>query len=286
MGRIPRITHEEQMQLAAAIAVGRGAAKMLAKNFQDPTERKALEEQVRAGHAASEALFHANLRLALHLARQFQHRGLPLADLIQEANIGLLTAVERFDHTLGNHFSTYAFWWIRQALSRALAERGRLIRLPPHVGDTLRKIERARSELSREGHDPTPPELAAAVGKKAKRVEQLLRVAVTPQSLDTTSDREDQGTERAVADPQAPDVADEVADRAVARTLHAALQSMPPRERYVLARHFGLDGGEPAKLAEVARAVGLSRERVRQIEATALGKLRTSPSVRDLRSHL
>ncbi|MBM2810616.1 MAG: polymerase, sigma 70 subunit, RpoD subfamily [Chloroflexi bacterium] len=266
------------MALAAAIAAGRLAHARLDEAGIDSAERTLLSEEIEAGCAAREELFLANLRLALHLARQFQNRGLPLADLVQEANMGLFTAVDRFDHTLGNHFSTYAFWWIRQALSRAVAERGRLIRLPPHVGDTLRDIERARSALATEGLEPTVPALAARTGNKPEKVEMILRAWAFPASLD-----DGPGEGEFIPDAGALDVEDEVAEQINSKALHAALQSMPPREQHVIARHFGLDGDKPAKLAEVARTLGLSRERVRQIEVAAFDKLRQFPSIRALR---
>lgn len=281
IARIPRLSHEEQIELARAVVAGRSATARLRESALSDEERRGVEETVERGKVARGRLFEGTLRLALFVARQYGNRGLPVADLAQEASLGILAAIDRFDPDRGVHFSTYAYWWIRQAVTRAIADRGRLIRLPVHVGELLRRVERARGEA---GDRLTSEELAAKVGTRPGRLQEVLRGARVPISLDRQADGEEgEDLGARYADAGAPDPAQTVADRAAKAVVLRALSAIPHRDKCVLERAFGLNGHRTAKLTEIARDLGLSRERVRQIERKALARLACREEVRELR---
>jgi RNA polymerase primary sigma factor len=283
MARIPRLAHEEQIELAKAVSEGHTAEQRFAEDDFTPEERLEIEETIQRGHEARQRLFESNLRLAVFVARQYRNRGLPLADLIQEANLGLLAAIDRFDYQMGNHFSTYAYWWIRQHVTRALADRGRLIRLPVHVGELLRRIERA-SVPNGDGRAPAIEEVAERAGTYPERVREVLQGAAQPLPLEIRSNNgEEMSVGAALADPRAEDLADEINSVMATRALHGALANMPKRDRYVLVRRYGLNGEKPASFSQIARELNLSRERIRQIEAAALGQLRNSGQLDNFR---
>lgn len=232
------------------------------------------------GERAEERMIRGNLRLVVSVARRYLDRGMAMLDLIQEGNGGLMQAVRRFDHRRGRRFSTYATWWIRQSILRALAERGRMIRMPVHRGEELARVERARQQwMSQYGDQPNAEEIAAQVEIPAAKVRQLLREGGTVLSLDFAEEETGSSNLGAmIADPEG-DVEGLVVDGLLREELGRALDSLPPRERKLLEMHYGLNGHAPLNLAEVGRQLGISRERARQIEERALRLLRAWPTL-------
>jgi len=279
VGRHELLTKDDEVHLAQLIEAGRAAATTLGRGGLGPAQQAALRRQVRRGEAAQRRFVESNLRLVVSIAKRYRSSGLPLLDLVQEGNLGLLHAVDKFDWRKGFKFSTYATWWIRQAISRGIANSGRTIRLPVHAGDLVLRVQRTRGRLEAElGRPPTDVELAAEVDLPEARVREALRTAVEPISLSEPL-RED-------GDGELGDVVEDLVtpspfEQAAAALLPAAVQRLldvlEPRERDVLRLRFGLDRGEPRTLEEVGAAVGLTRERARQIEGRALGKLRQPP---------
>jgi len=224
---------------------------------------------------AKRKLIESNLRLVMSITRSYTRADVPLLDLIQEGNLGLIRAVEKFDYRLGFKLSTYATWWIKQAIQRALAEQGRVIRLPVHVADQVRKVTRARRVLGQKlNRDPSIDEIAAEIGITPQRAQELLDLVVDPVSLETPIGDGDSMVADLIPDTSAeqPDV--ETADRARASELLVALAKLQPRQRRVVIERFGLDGVRPRTLEEVGKNLGITRERVRQLESRALRELR------------
>jgi len=288
VGRIPLLTPEEEVELARRIERGRAAERRLAQGGLSPEERRRLEEIVADGRAAQEHLILANTRLVISVAKKYAGRGLPLSDLIQEGNIGLIRAVKKFDWRRGHKFSTYATWWIRQAVTRAIADQSRTIRVPVHMGDQINKLMRLQQQLAQElGREPTPEELAEAMGIPRARAEQLLQMARQPLSLETPTDDEEESVlgdfieDRGTASP-----AEAVSQQMLREILHEALATLSPREARILQLRYGLADGRPYTLEEVGRKLGVTRERVRQIEAQALARLRHPTYARKLREFL
>jgi RNA polymerase primary sigma factor len=288
IGAVRLLSADDEVRLAKQIAAGKKAAKRLAEGVADPEERRSLEAEVAAGEQARQRMVEANLRLVAAIAARYQGRGLDLEDLIAEGNIGLIRAVEKFDYRKGFRFSTYATWWIMQAVTRAIADRGRVVRLPVHIHETLnrmgRTFQRLRHELNRE---PTDEELAAAMGMRPERLASLVRAAAAPVPLDAPRpDGDDSDARELMAAEEAPSLFDVVAHQMLRAEVGELLSTLPPREQLVLELRFGLADGHVHTLEEVGRRLGVTRERARQMEHRALAKLREDPACQRLRGYL
>jgi len=288
VGRIPLLTAEEEVDLAKRIEAGRAARQELALGVDDSQRRTELRHLIEDGWRAREHLITANSRLVISVAKKYMGRGVPFLDLIQEGNIGLIRAIKKFDYRRGHKFSTYATWWIRQAVTRAIADQGRTIRVPVHMGDQINKLLRVQHHLTqRLGRNPNINELAEELGVPPKKVEYMLKVARRPLSLEMpTDDEEDSVLGDFIEDKDSP-APDEAATRNILREhLDAILSHLPPREVRILQLRYGLLDGQAYTLEEVGRKMGVTRERVRQIEAQALSRLRNPKIRRQLREYL
>ncbi len=246
--------------------------------------REAKRAKRRLNHAR-DALILANLRLVVHIAKKYLNHGITFMDLIQEGNIGLMKAVEKFEYERGNKFSTYAYWWIKQAIERAIADKARIIRIPVHVNEKIKKIARVSRELAETlGRKPTPPEIARKLRMPVAKVEEVLGVVQDPQALeDMSSDDDSPGLLRFVADPNAPDPLERTVDRELREKIESTLKVLNPREEEIVRLRFGIGRDTPYTLEEIGRVMGLSRERVRQIEATALKKIQSAQESKQLK---
>lgn len=288
IGRIPLLTREEEIELASALAAGEGARALLEQLPTDSPRRTALERQVLEGERARHRLIEANLRLVVSIAKKYLGRGLSLLDLIQEGNCGLMRAVEKFDPTRGYKMSTYATWWIRQAVSRAVADQARTIRLPVHMVDSVNRVTRTSRRLLVEfGREPSLQEIGEELGLPPDRVASILRAAQEAISLETPVGEDDETR-----------IADFIEDRNTPATVEAAmfgvlkdqlgevLSSLAPRERRVLELRYGLLDGRARTLEEVGREFRVTRERIRQIEAKAIRKLRHPSRSKKLKDYV
>jgi RNA polymerase primary sigma factor len=289
IGRVALLTGPQEVELAQAIEAGNAAADQLVRPRYPLPPRPAsrhhllsleqidnLQLQVTAGDVARRRLIEANLRLVVSVARRYMNRGLPLADLIQEGNIGLLRAVEKFDYRRGFKFSTYATWWIRQAVTRAISDHARTIRIPVHMVETINKLGRTMSQLQQEfGREPTLDEISEAMELPAERVREIASILPQPISLETpVGDDQDTMLGDFVEDQNAQ-VLEDMGARAVLKDQVAeVLSSLSPRERRVLDLRYGLEDGKQRTLDEIGNDLGVTRERIRQIETKALRKLR------------
>ena len=262
IGRVPLLTAEEEVELAQRMEAG------------DESARHRLEE--------------ANLRLVVSIAKRYVGRGMLFLDLIQEGNLGLLKAVEKFDYSKGYKFSTYATWWIRQAITRAIADQARTIRIPVHMVETINKYIRISRQLLQElGHDPTPEEVAKHMGLSAPRVREIMKIAQEPVSLETPiGEEEDSHLGDFIEDEAALDPADAASMMLLKEQISEVLKTLAPREAEVLRLRFGLEDGRSRTLEEVGQSFGVTRERIRQIEAKALRKLRHPVRLRKLQGNI
>jgi RNA polymerase primary sigma factor len=288
IGRVPLLTAEEEVVLAKRMEAGKLAQEKLRRGDVDSEEQAELHRVVLDGLAAREHLIRANSRLVISVAKKYIGRGVPFLDLIQEGNIGLLRTADKFNYRLGHKFSTYATWWIRQAVTRAIADQSRTIRVPVHMGDQINKMLRTSHRLTQElGREPTPEELADALDIPKRRAEEMLRAARHPLSLEMPVD--DEGESELgdfIEDSDSSTPADDVSASMLQQELQEMLQDLPPRAVRILKLRYGLVDGETYTLEEVGRKLGVTRERVRQIEAQALSRLRHPRRIRRLKDFL
>ena len=288
VSRVPLLTATEEVELAQRIESGRMAREELARGNVSNRRRVELRHLIEDGWAAREHLITANSRLVISVAKKYMGRGVPFLDLIQEGNIGLIRATKKFEYRRGHKFSTYATWWIRQAVTRAIADQGRTIRVPVHMGDQINKLLRIQHQLTqRLGREPTVEELAETLEVTPKKVENMIQVARRPLSLETpTDDEEDSMLGDFIEDDEAPPPDDTATYNLLKEHLGTVLDSLPPREVRILQLRYGLLDGQAYTLEEVGRKMGVTRERVRQIEAQALSRLRHPSIKRRLRDYL
>jgi RNA polymerase primary sigma factor len=289
IGRIPLLTAEQEVSLAKRMEAGRNAKRRLSRDgHMTDDERWDLREVIRDGQAAQEHLIKANSRLVVSVAKKYVGRGVPFLDLIQEGNIGLIRAVKKFDYRRGFKFSTYATWWIRQAVTRAIADQGRTIRVPVHMYEQINRLARVTRQLVQElGRDPTTEEIARELGVGPKKVERTIKVAQRPLSLEMPVGEEDDSfLGDFIEDSDAPSPTDQASQQLLRDQIDDIFISLTPREVRILQLRFGLVDGYSYTLEEVGKKFGVTRERIRQIEAQALGRLRHPSRSRKLRDFL
>ncbi|WP_294456254.1 RNA polymerase sigma factor RpoD [uncultured Allofournierella sp.] len=318
IGRVPLLSGDEEIRLALDILDGNKAIEEKKEKFAKiceieddkelssdekriwltqtkdalPTEERIelrnLETAIRKGERAKQRLSEANLRLVVSIAKRYVGRGMQFLDLIQEGNLGLIKAVEKFDHTKGFKFSTYATWWIRQAITRAIADQARTIRIPVHMVETINKVKKVSSQLLHQnGHEPTADEISEALDMPVEKVREIMRVAQEPVSLETPiGEEEDSHLGDFIPDEDAPVPAEAASHTLLKEQLSTVLGSLTPREEKVLRLRFGLEDGRPRTLEEVGHEFEVTRERIRQIEAKALRKLRHPSRSKKLRDFL
>jgi len=276
VGRVPLLTAEQEVSLSKRIEHGRFSREELARGSVSIKRRFELRIGIEDGWAAREHLITANSRLVISVAKKYMGRGVPFLDLIQEGNIGLIRAAKKFDYRRGHKFSTYATWWIRQAVTRAIADQGRTIRVPVHMGDQINKLLRVSHQLTQKlGRDPTTEEMAEVLDVTAKKVENMIQVARRPLSLETPTDKEEDSIlSDFIPDVDATAPTETVTQHLLHEHLREVLNTLPPREVRILQLRYGLLDGKSYTLEEVGRKMGVTRERVRQIEAQALNRLR------------
>ncbi len=285
---VPLLEREEEVELAKRIERGREASEELAKGGQSAKDKSSLRHLIEDGHAAREHLLLANVRLVFSVAKKYMGRGIPLLDLVQEGHIGLMRATKKFDYQRGHKFSTYATWWIRQAVSRYVADQGRTVRLPVHMGDRINKMLRVRHKLIQElGHDPTPEELAQELEEKPADIEDMLIYAQQVISLDLpVSDDEEATLADFIESEETPDPEEITTQQLLSEHVNEMLAQLPPREALILRLRFGLTGGNPHTLNEIGNKLGITRERVRQIEAQARHRIRRHGLQNHLKEYL
>ncbi len=293
IGKVNLLTPEEEVSLAKGIAAGNEARNQLdemeAAEEEIPEEVRAeLEKAISHGERCKQRLAEANLRLVVSIAKRYVGRGMLFLDLIQEGNLGLIKAVEKFDFTKGYKFSTYATWWIRQAITRAIADQARTIRIPVHMVETINKVIRVSRQLLQElGHDPTPEEIAEEMGMPVDKVREILKIAQEPVSLETPiGEEEDSHLGDFIPDEDASEPSEAASFTLLKEQLVEVLSTLTPREEKVLKLRFGIEDGRTRTLEEVGKEFNVTRERIRQIEAKALRKLRHPSRSKKLKDFL
>lgn len=290
MARVPLLEADEELEIATAIETGRAASKKLTKlgGTESDIIREELELAVNRGRNAREHLIKANTRLVVSIAKRYMGRGVSFLDLIQEGNLGLMKAVEKYDLHRGFRFSTYATWWIRQTITRAIADQSRTIRLPVHMGDRIRQIYKATHDLEQKlGRTPALDEIAEAVKLTPQKLQWIMRVTWQPISLESPVGEDDESELGSfIEDEFSPTPMQSAYQSMLRDKLNEILQDMPPREARVLRLRFGLDDGVEYTLEEVGQKFGLTRERIRQIEGKALRQLRHPRRLNQLREYL
>lgn len=289
-GRVPLLTAEEEVALAKRMEAAEFAIEQIQEygDALSPDDRGELEAIIEDGEAAQEYLVRANSRLVISVAKKYIGRGVHFLDLIQEGNIGLIRAARKFEYQRGHKFSTYATWWIRQAVSRAVADQGRTIRVPVHMGDQINRLRRISTQLVQElGRDPTDDELAEAMETTPDKIENLIEISRRPISLETPIE-EDADSEFGdfIEDKNSPQPAEVVTHNLLREHLDQVLARLPDREAHILQLRYGLMDGETHTLEEVGKEIGVTRERVRQLEAQALNRLRHSSAFHLLQDYL
>ncbi|MDD6188964.1 MAG: RNA polymerase sigma factor RpoD [Clostridiales bacterium] len=298
IGKVNLLTPEEEVDYAVKMAAGTEANAKLEERRQavekgeaEPFTEEELEElknTVKIGEEAGKKMAEANLRLVVSIAKRYVGRGMLFLDLIQEGNLGLIKAVEKFDHTKGYKFSTYATWWIRQAITRSIADQARTIRIPVHMVETINKVIRVSRQLLQElGHDPSPEEVAAEMNMPVEKIRDILKIAQEPVSLETPiGEEEDSHLGDFIPDEDASEPAEAASFTFLREQLEQVLSTLTPREEKVLRLRFGIEDGRTRTLEEVGKEFNVTRERIRQIEAKALRKLRHPSRSKKLKDFL
>ena len=293
IGKVDLLTSEQEVALAQTMVTGQETKRQLEEMEAegvalDPEARREMEKLVKAGERAKQSLAEANLRLVVSIAKRYVGRGMQLLDLIQEGNLGLMKAVEKFDYTKGYKFSTYATWWIRQSITRAIADQARTIRIPVHMVETINRVLRtSHSMVQKLGREPTTKEIADELHIEESKVEEVLKIAQEPVSLETPiGEEEDSHLGDFIQDDEASQPSEEASYTLLREQLEEVLSTLTPREEQVLRMRFGLTDGKPHTLEEVGKEFDVTRERIRQIESKALRKLRHPSRSKKLRDFL
>jgi RNA polymerase primary sigma factor len=290
IGKVSLLSFDEEIQLAQDMQAGNAAKEQLEElgGELDDESKAELNKLVKKGERAKQRLAEANLRLVVSIAKRYVGRGMLFLDLIQEGNLGLIKAVEKFDYTKGYKFSTYATWWIRQAITRAIADQARTIRIPVHMVETINKVIRVSRQLLQElGHDPTPEEIAEEMGMPVDKVREILKIAQEPVSLETPiGEEEDSHLGDFIPDEDASEPSEAASFTLLKEQLVEVLGTLTPREEKVLKLRFGIEDGRTRTLEEVGKEFNVTRERIRQIEAKALRKLRHPSRSKKLKDFL